>query len=103
MVQLEFMTDSSVQEPQWRFKVKVEKNECTKSMKKFQVYSDHAMQCNHTLLQMRMKGLLTNKIKTICYLHFANIIYQWGTMQLYSYVCKIYTEYHYPMYDKCLL
>lgn len=73
MVQLEFMTDSSVQEPQWRFKVKVEKNECTKSMKKFQVYSDHAMQCNHTLLQMRMKGLLTNKI---CYLHFANIIYQ---------------------------
>lgn len=74
MVQLEFMTDSSVQEPQWRFKVKLEKNECTKSMKKFQIYSDHAMQSYP--VKMRMKGLLTNKIKTICYLHFANIIYQ---------------------------
>lgn len=55
MVQLEFMTDSSVQVPQWRFKVKLEKNECTKSMKKFQVYSDHAMRCNHTLLQWEWK------------------------------------------------
>lgn len=72
MVQLEFMTDSSVQEPQWRFKVKLEKNECTKSMKKFQINSDHAMQSYR--VTMRMKGLLTNK--TICYLHFANIIYQ---------------------------
>lgn len=76
MVQLEFMTDSSVQEPQWRFKVKLEKKWMHK---KYEEVSNIFRPCNAMQsypVTMRMKGLLTNKIKTICYLHFANIIYQ---------------------------
>lgn len=71
--------------------------------KKYEEVSSIFRPCNAMQsypVTMRMKGLLTNKIKTICYLHFANIIYErMHYMQLYSYVCKIYTEYHYPMYD----